>query len=144
MRCFPSDSITFLSWLAIFTKGPQGLAKSLLYELDIPIAAAAGTQDPKRLKLSAGKAYRNWGWSALRPRHIGIQNMDKKGHPVNHTYFAMPQPCPSLHLRSSTMFFRRPHLSSHLIVNHQAPRQISSGRRFLPLQTSPGTLRHCP
>lgn len=158
MRCFSVASMsTPLQWPVIFTRDH----KRLLFGLDIHISATAGTQEPKCLKLSAGreeegdevghpvqslagKTYRHR--SALRPRHVGIQNVDTKDYPANQTRsFAVLQPCPLLYLWSRMMFFpQKPRLSSHLLVHHQAPRQISSGRRFLPLETSPGTLRRCP
>lgn len=146
---------TSLGWPAIFTRDHY----SLQFGLDIHISAAAGTQEPKCLKLSAGREeegdevehpvqslagriYRRH--SALRPRHVGIQNVDTKDYPANQTHsFAVPQPCPALYLRSRTVLFfpQRPRLSSHLLLHHQAPRQIPSSRRLLPLETSPGTLR---
>lgn len=97
MRCFSVASMSIpLQWPVIFTRDH----KRLLFGLDIHISATAGTQEPKCLKLSAGreeegdevghpvqslagKTYRHR--SALRPRHVGIQNVDTKDYPANQT-----------------------------------------------------------
>jgi len=112
---------------------PQSMAKGLLFELDIHISVTAGTQEPKCLKLSGGrdeqrddigypikslaeKTYRNRSCSALRPRHLGIQNVDTKGYPVNHTHgFTTPQLCPSAFMKPYDVF---PETSS-LLSSHR-------------------------
>lgn len=147
MRCFSVASMsTPLQWPVIFTRDH----KRLLVGLDIHISATAGTQEPKCLELSAGreeegdevghpvqslagKTYRHR--SALRPRHVGIQNVETKDYPANHTHsFAMLQPCPLLYLWSRMMFFS-PETSSLL----PSPRSSPGTQTDLQRQTLPAT-----